>query len=314
MQVSRSFLYCGIFKRSVCIFAFLLFQNKDIEKEFIKFLSTSCKEMYRDIMTKFYFVPYLYVNRNTYKVVDFAGEKVFITQPCSKTDLSHDKAMQTILHNLHLLAEDEKEVMFVISQFKYDTYLTTSVKSYHGHRLPMPDTLRENVKDYGDFDLLIVHRQHGLVVAVVEACGNESGENTETTEDTKLQEEIRNGAKRLKNAEHMIQYLLSDTPWDLPVSKTLMLPNVSQQTVIDVMNKQNKGKTGEKIVLTLSGTDMSKVLALSSQLLYFFDNAFSVPLSLSLIFSQVDNNKDRYVFFSFYLISKSVNIVHLTIR
>ncbi|PVD21979.1 hypothetical protein C0Q70_17782 [Pomacea canaliculata] len=167
--------------------------------------------------------------------------------------------MQTILHNLHLLAEDEKEAMFVISQFKYNSYLTTSIDSYHSHQLPRPDTLRKRVKDYGDFDLLIVHRQYGLVVAVVEACVDESGDEKKTTDDTKLQEEIRNGAKRLKNAEHMIRHLLSDTQWDLPVRKTLMLPNVSQQTVEDVLNKQNKGKTKGKIALTMSSTDMSKV-------------------------------------------------------
>ncbi|XP_025114058.1 uncharacterized protein LOC112576050 [Pomacea canaliculata] len=240
-------------------------KNKEIKMELINFLSTSCKEMYEDIMTRFYFVPSLYVNRNTYKVVEFAGKKVFITQECIKPVLSHDKAMQTILHNLHLLAEDEKEAMFVISQFKYNSYLTTSIDSYHSHQLPRPDTLRKRVKDYGDFDLLIVHRQYGLVVAVVEACVDESGDEKKTTDDTKLQEEIRNGAKRLKNAEHMIRHLLSDTQWDLPVRKTLMLPNVSQQTVEDVLNKQNKGKTKGKIALTMSSTDMSKDTCLCSE-------------------------------------------------
>lgn len=194
--------------------------------------------MYQDIETRFYFVPSLYLNKNSYAPYDFAGEKVLIIQQSSEDCVNHDEAMQDILQNLRLMADHEKEVMFVISQFQYDNYLS-SVDAFVGHQLPMPATLRKQDTNFGDFDFLIVHRRYGLVVVMVKACTVESGVHKKTNDYTKLHEEVKDGIRKLQDAECMIKHLFSDQQWNLSVHKSLFLPNIPQKIIRCLLRMHN---------------------------------------------------------------------------
>ncbi|XP_025113002.1 uncharacterized protein LOC112575383 isoform X2 [Pomacea canaliculata] len=213
--------------------------NKEITHNFISYLTSSCLNTYKDIDTRFYFVPSLYLNKNTYTPVEFAGEKVLITRPSTDTILRHDQAMHQLLQNLYLLAQSENEAMFVISQFKYNNYLAMSEGVFNDHQLPMPDELGELDKDYGNFDLLIVHRKYGLMVVVVRACSPEPGDNNKEKDDSNIFEEIDSGVRQLQNAECVLPHVLSYQHWDVPVRKTLMLPNVSQEILRRVLRRNN---------------------------------------------------------------------------
>ncbi|XP_025112054.1 uncharacterized protein LOC112574906 [Pomacea canaliculata] len=214
----------------------LLIKKEDVTQNFVKILKESSKEIYKMMETGFYFVPSLYVNKSTYSSEEFAGEQIFITQPSNEEDMKHDKAIQGILQNLHHMADSEKEAMFVISQFNYNSYLTTLKDTFSGHQLPMPAKLRQQDQNYGDFDLLIVHRQYGLVVVVVKTCSVGSGDGQD---DTKLVDEVKKGVNQLLDAEHMLQHLLSDQQWNLAVHKTLMLPNISEGVLRGELGKHS---------------------------------------------------------------------------
>ncbi|XP_025113005.1 uncharacterized protein LOC112575385 [Pomacea canaliculata] len=214
----------------------LINKKQEATQKVITFLKESSEKMYQDMETSFFFVPSLYINKNAYRIEEFAGEQIFITQPSNEDDIKHDKAMQDILQNLYHVADSEKEAMFVISQFDYNSYLTTLKDTISGHQLPMPAKLRQQDQNYGDFDLLIVHRQYGLVVVVVKTCSVGSGDGQD---DTKLVDEVKKGVNQLLDAEHMLQHLLSDQQWNLAVHKTLMLPNVSEEVLRDELEKHS---------------------------------------------------------------------------
>ncbi|XP_025113009.1 uncharacterized protein LOC112575386 [Pomacea canaliculata] len=214
----------------------LLNKKEEVTQNAITFLKESTNKLYQDMETSFFFVPSLYINKNTYRIEEFAGEQIFITQQCNEEDMKHDKAMQEILQNIHQMVDSEKEVMFVISQFDYNSYLSTLGDNFSGHQLPMPAKLRQQDQNYGDFDLLIVHRQCGLLVVVVKTCTVRTGDGQD---DTKLVDEVKKGVNQLLDAEHMLQHLLSDQQWNLAVHKTLMQPNVSKEVLRGELEKHS---------------------------------------------------------------------------
>ncbi|XP_025112063.1 uncharacterized protein LOC112574909 isoform X5 [Pomacea canaliculata] len=212
-------------------------------KNFLTDLSNGFRKTYPEYNTKSYVVPPLYFNDNTYELTTFAGEDVYITNPPDQQTVKHDMAMGRVLKNLNLLAIFESEVMFVISQFDYKKYLANPTNEFADHSLPMPGELRKSDKHYGDFDILIIHRHHGLVVGVVKTCSGGCQNNEVEVEDTTqmVVEELKQGCKQLDEAEKMLQHLLSDRITNqnqqMQVQKLLILPNLWEERLRIVLNE-----------------------------------------------------------------------------
>ncbi|XP_025113462.1 uncharacterized protein LOC112575698 [Pomacea canaliculata] len=201
-------------------------------EKFLTYLSDDFIKMYPDFDTKSYLVPPLYFNSNTYIEGNIGGQQVYITQPPDEETVKHDLAMARVLHSLRLLVEQEdQDVMFVISQFNYDNYLATPGQDFLSHKLPMPAGLIGQEKHFGDFDILILHRNLGVLVGVVKACSDDPG----TTNDTIIVEEMKKGWEELNNADRMLKHLLSSEQNEIVVHKLLMLPNVSQDRLESVL-------------------------------------------------------------------------------
>ncbi|PVD21817.1 hypothetical protein C0Q70_17619 [Pomacea canaliculata] len=196
--------------------------------------------------TKAYVVPSMYFNNNTYEVKTFAEEDVYVTKPPDGQTVKHDMAMGRVLTSFHHLAKHGNEVMFVISQFDYDKYLANPRKEFTDHKLPRPGKLKKSDNRYGDFDILIIHRKHGLVVGVVKTCSGGSPNKEVEEEDNlkKVVEELKQGCTQLDEAEKLLQHLLSDLishqSKPMQVRKLLVLPNLSEELLGNILN-ENQG-------------------------------------------------------------------------
>ncbi|XP_025113463.1 uncharacterized protein LOC112575699 [Pomacea canaliculata] len=243
----------------------LLQPPQDVEKttkNFLADLSNGFRKTYPEFDTKAYVVPSLYINTNTYEVKTFAGEDVYITRPPDdEQTVKHDMAMGRVLTSLHLLAKHGNEVMFVISQFDYDKYLANPRKEFTNHNLPRPGELRKSDKHYGDFDILIIHRHHGLVVGVVKTCSGESTQKVEEPTDMVI-EELLQGCTQLDEAEKMLHHLLSDPMSNqnqqMQVQKLLILPNLSEERLEGVLNENQNVADTLKEFLRFPDTGVSK--------------------------------------------------------
>lgn len=122
--------------------------------------------------------------------------------------------------------------MFVITQFSYDNYLTSLNQEFFEHKLPKLPKSREKDKRYGNFDVLIVHRKHGVLVGVVKACGETEDENGKS----KIIVELEKGCKQLDDAEIMFQHLISDQKHKICVHKLLILPDITQKFLSSIFD------------------------------------------------------------------------------
>ena len=91
--------------------------------------------------------------------------------------------------------------------------------------LPRPSDLD---KEYaaGDFDILLIHRVHGVLVGELKAVGiNHSDLNlTPVQADSDVAKKVRQAVKQLDKSETVIGHLVSDMAPSLKVNKTIFLP------------------------------------------------------------------------------------------
>ncbi|XP_025112301.1 uncharacterized protein LOC112575026 isoform X2 [Pomacea canaliculata] len=200
-------------------------------------LSASIQTMYPDILTACYFVPSLYINRNTYENDKVAGEKVVVIKPTPDDTLRHDHAIQHVLNCLRHLADRDQQAMFVLSQFTCDDYLASVDEQFSHHKLPMPSDLTRRDTDYENFDVLIVHRHYGVVVVVVKASVCTADMGVEIRDNERVVQDLHEAVKQLDGAERMLKHLMADVRPDIAIRKTLMLPNLSQKLFEDIFAK-----------------------------------------------------------------------------
>lgn len=67
----------------------------------------------------------------------------------------------------------------------------------------------------------------------------ESGVHKKTNDYTKLHEEVKDGIRKLQDAECMIKHLFSDQQWNLSVHKSLFLPNIPQKIIRCLLRMHN---------------------------------------------------------------------------
>ncbi|XP_025112289.1 uncharacterized protein LOC112575021 isoform X2 [Pomacea canaliculata] len=207
-------------------------------------LSVSIQTMYPDILTACYFVPSLYINRNMYRNDEVAGEKVVVMEAAPDDTLRHDHAIQHVLNCLRHLADRDQQAMFVLSQFTCDDYLASVDEQFAHHKLPMPSDLRRRDKNYENFDVLIVHRQYGVVVVVVKASVCTADIRVEIKDFRRVVQDLRKAVKQLDGAERMLKHLMADVRPDIAIRKTLMLPNLSLKFLKEILGKHQDVEKG----------------------------------------------------------------------
>nr|KAG5711423.1 hypothetical protein BaRGS_025850 [Batillaria attramentaria] len=152
------------------------------------------------------------------------------------SDVRDDVAQELVLQYLHSMANARREVMFVISQLYFGNYLNKWKEYYEtSSSLPRPDTIPGDKNDRrGDFDILIVHSQYGIIVGEVKSVGGNTAALKQSEQDLHkaIADKVQRGVKQLNKAHRMLKHLVSDLPTPVNITKALMLPNLtSEQTL-----------------------------------------------------------------------------------
>lgn len=203
-----------------------------------------------------YFVPPVFMNRVHYQPaqidsnpVDITGEGVHITHPpvsdlpggspwaLQDSHVREDKTQQRILCCVKKLTDKQPQPMVVISQLNYGEYLGKSSYAAAAKMLPRPGDLLEKCE--GDFDLLLLHKDHGVVVAEIKIVGDnwDSLNKSKEEQDDLLVKKVKLGIEQLTKAGEVLVHLVHDLkPAPPRVRKTLMLPNVTRQHLQSVLH------------------------------------------------------------------------------
>nr|KAG5688043.1 hypothetical protein BaRGS_003589 [Batillaria attramentaria] len=126
--------------------------------------------------------------------------------------------------------------MFVISQLNYADYLNKPSYAQAAQQLPRPVDLPPKHK-HGDFDILIIHRNYGIIIGEIKSVGLKDGELniTQAQSDAAVAKRVGKAVKQLNKSERVIKHLVSDIAPGLSVNKTIILPYVTSSQLQRVL-------------------------------------------------------------------------------
>ncbi|XP_025114061.1 uncharacterized protein LOC112576054 [Pomacea canaliculata] len=175
------------------------------------------------------------------------GAQASILQPAcvQDSDVRDDAAMQRVLVCLQTLFEQNKEVLVGLTQLLFGQYLgEPCYAAAAAHlRLPanLPPALPQKWKQ-GDFDVLLIHRQYGLVTCEVMAFGDNIQElkMSQQDVDNTIRKKLSNAVSQLDKAEAMLSHLVSDIAPGLRITKTIAFPNLTTRQVQQAISGDSK--------------------------------------------------------------------------
>ncbi|KAK7116581.1 uncharacterized protein [Littorina saxatilis] len=199
-----------------------------------------------------HFVPPVLMFRTDYDTMTVAGVDVRVPRPPVRnpsrgdppavlnTDVIDDQTQQRVLHCLRHFSEEqqEPEVMFVLSNLRFEDYLNEPCFAAAAKTLPRPVDLKKQEQDRGDFDVLIIHRVHGILACEIKSVSarNSSQPMTEQKVEKKVKTKVDRAIKQLVKSGDVLKHLVSDIPGQIPIRKALILPNVSATQLTQVLN------------------------------------------------------------------------------
>ena len=212
-------------------------------------------DFYPNFLTQTYFLPPIQFNRVPYikaELPDLSVEPsdpsqlpqdrpVIIPDPCPgpsssplpqplysapptspthvhESDVKSDACLKLLRDCLHVLAENQKEVMMVVCEFKFEINLDDQTDPINRARCP---DLRSRNLLKGDFDILILHHKYGLVTMEVKAVGAQ----LKTVVDS-----VQKSIEQLNKATTVLHHHASGlTPTPIRVTRCLMMPYITSQ-------------------------------------------------------------------------------------
>ena len=210
------------------------------------------ESFYPDILSHTYCVPPIHFNRVNDETTDVGGWPVSIRKPpnsassCPNTsrtsqlpsteprsqssnalgNIQADFAQQHVLTNLTQLGRENGETMFILSELNFKDYLNKPFYAKATAKLPKPANLPKqdrHLGKQGDFDVLLIHRKHGILVGEVKSVGRSEAGRA----DGDVARVLDKAVKQLDKCEAVVRHLLSDIAPRVSVRKTLFLPYVS---------------------------------------------------------------------------------------
>ncbi|KAK7106507.1 hypothetical protein V1264_017757 [Littorina saxatilis] len=229
-------------------------------------------DWYPRLEERAYFVPSVHFNRVHYDRQHVGGRHVPQTdhvpvlvpqlpvadrrpgdQSVSDSDIRDDRTTQRLLACLRALADRQNEVMFVLSQLDFGDYLGEPCYSAAANAFARPIDLKKKKKKKktktkeaeeteeslheGDFDLLIFHREYGVLVGEVKIVGDNFSSLTLTQQqqDAIVVKKVEQAVKQLNKAEKVLTHILSDLQPPPRVRKSVMLPNLARSQLQRVL-------------------------------------------------------------------------------
>ncbi|XP_025114278.1 uncharacterized protein LOC112576203 isoform X2 [Pomacea canaliculata] len=218
------------------------------------------EDAFPELDSRAYFLPPVYFNRVPMTRHPTAGQNIFVFQSAigqagqinrhkvnpsasgrpsipqlpliHDSDIRDDAAMQRVLVCVQKMAEQNGEVLVGMTQLQFGQYLGEPCYAAAAAQLPLPanlpPALPRNWKR-GDFDVLLIHRQYGLVVCEVKACGDNVkalNMSQEVTNET-IRKKVKQAVTQLDKAEAMLSHLVSDIASGLRITRTFAFPNLT---------------------------------------------------------------------------------------
>ena len=210
------------------------------------------QEWYPYLFQQTYFLPSVFMNRTQHQEEEVYGQTVYVTKEASSEpprkrrrqvseyETVEDKAHQSVLACLEQLAE--KQVMFVISQMQFGDYLNKPAYAAAASMLPKPGdpVLKSQNEHRGDFDVLIIHRQHGILACEIKAVGwHFPAQQMTKQEEAILAKKVNDAIKQMQKANDVLDHLVSKDETRPKIRTTLMLPNTARTQLHQLLNLTN---------------------------------------------------------------------------
>nr|KAG5693854.1 hypothetical protein BaRGS_009910 [Batillaria attramentaria] len=142
--------------------------------------------------------------------------------------------------------------MFILSTLDYNDYLNKPCYAEAAKTLPKPADVPGHQK--GDFDLLVIHRRHGVLIGEIKTVGSED------PADATVAQKIYDAYKQLNKSEVVVRHILSDLKLDLPVRKTLILPHITKDRLKRVLENNFNLKKAVSACVGVDETDPARAL------------------------------------------------------
>ncbi|KAK7094820.1 uncharacterized protein [Littorina saxatilis] len=183
------------------------------------------------------------------------------------SDYRDELTQELVLQSLLLLCKTgQHEAMFIISQFNYRAYLNEPTYAAMVVGFPRPVDLKQYNKHRGDFDILIIHKQYGVLVGEVKSIGNnfDTISMSEEQQEAMVAKRIQQSIKQLDKACEVLSHLMSDLDTRPRVLKTVMLPCISKRQLQRVLDGSPQLKMDLGECLKLYGGEDPSSLCLTS--------------------------------------------------
>ncbi|XP_070203630.1 uncharacterized protein [Littorina saxatilis] len=172
------------------------------------------KQLYPDALTHTYVVPPVHLAWVPYKKDTVPGtDQEVLVLPSSEqlqqqqANIQADFAQQHVLHNLQQLGDSGNEVMFVVSELNFKDYLNKPFYAKHTGKLPKPANLPKELRHHGkqgDFDILVIHRQYGIMIGEIKSVGKTEASQADTVVVKVIDKAVKQLDKCEVNARHMV--------------------------------------------------------------------------------------------------------------
>lgn len=207
----------------------------------IRRLVSCFKETHKNLFQKLISAPLVHMNKELLRPEHFCGQDVWVSeepvvdQPANSQGLLQescvrdDQAHWHVLSCLLAVAEDLNLPLLVISQLRFEDYLSDPCYQDVASNLPRPIDLIAEKKHRGDFDILALHPDYGFLCIEVKSVGDRfQSSYSESKKDKVVLEKMQKAIKQLEKSKCVLKHLMSDKfEQNSPrIRTTMAMPNL----------------------------------------------------------------------------------------
>lgn len=238
------------------------------------------QDLYPDRHKRVYTLPFVHFRKVPFVLSSFAGQPVLIAHSTSQllpsenenkepvkksqgdlcrmwaplaphvklpavcdSDLKDDTAQQGVLKCLQEFGQEHGEAMFIISQLNFTDYLNKPCYTSAAEHLkyPRPEDLGPRFRR-GEFDILLVHHHHGLVIGEIKSVGSNAVALNKTPDEmvADVAKKAARATRQLERSKTVLRYLVNDLAPDIAVKATLIVPYVTRENLRRVLEENQQ--------------------------------------------------------------------------
>ncbi|KAK7092750.1 uncharacterized protein [Littorina saxatilis] len=180
--------------------------------------------------------------------------------PVMESDIQDDQAQYRVLQCLRGLSRRPPfQVMMVISQLEFRKFLDSSSPIDVAAAAMLPNMRNQPNPPQGEFDILVIHRDHGLIIAEIKSLGVLQYFSGRPLADQHqmIADKVERAVRQLNSQGATLARLVSDL--GVKVTKTLILPNVSSTQLEQAL--QAHGNVAQGLCQCLGSRDLSAAVS-----------------------------------------------------